>query len=72
MHLNIKIQTRDALYLSTWNTNPPNLLAGEIAVITRCVVADDKNPLYEITKQDNTTFVCHRNQLVEVGALAKM
>lgn len=67
--MEIPITAKTDLNLSSGNFDPPRLKAGESAFITRTIVADVINPLYEVTKGDGSTFAVHRRYLIECGAL---
>jgi hypothetical protein len=64
----IEIRPTQDLRLSTWNFDPPTLRAGEVAHLTRVLLAAGPKTLYEVTRRDGTVFAAHHHRLVECGA----
>ena len=67
--MNHRFTVQKTLKLSCWAFDKPNMLAGESGTITGWVMAHATNPIYKITTDSGKEFVCHRQRLVEVGAL---
>ena len=70
--MNHRFTVQKTLKLSGWAFDEPNMRSGESGTITGWVMAHPTNPIYTVKADNGNEFVCHRERLVEVGALEPM